>query len=117
MADPKDFFLAAITGSYPDLRKALNTATTIERLIDNQNVYKAQEEAILAATDTILFITWSFGPTMPVQSDKAKRVAPTWGELLLAAASHASVRILMTDQEPIFQTAAHMAAWSAYRLL
>lgn len=117
MADPKDFFLPEVKGGYPDLRKALNTATKIERLIDGQNVYQAEEEAILAATDTILFVTWAFGPTMPVQSARAQRVAANWGQLLLSAANRAPVRILMTDQDPIFQLGAHAAAWRAYRAL
>jgi hypothetical protein len=117
MANPKDFFLPEVKGGYPDLRKALNTATKIERLIDGQNVYQAQEEAILAATDTILFVTWAFGPTMPVPSASAQKVAKNWGELLLLAASRVPVRILMTDQDPIFQLGAHLAAWGAYRTL
>jgi len=117
MADPKDFFLPAIAGTYPDLRRALNTATTIERLIDGQNVYKAQEEAILAAKHTVVFVTWAFGPKMPVQSDSARKVAANWGLLLLSTAKNASVRILMTDQDPIFQLRAHADAWGAYRLL
>ena len=117
MANPKDFFLPEVKGGYPDLRKALNTATKIERLIDGQNVYQAQEEAILAATDTILFVTWAFGPTMPVQSASVRKVAANWGQLLLSAASRAPVRILMTDLDPIFQLRAHAAAWGAYRAL
>jgi hypothetical protein len=54
---------------------------------------------------------------MPVPSASAQKVAKNWGELLLLAASRVPVRILMTDQDPIFQLGAHLAAWGAYRTL
>lgn len=117
MANPKDFFLPEVKGDYTVFRKPLNTATRIERLIDGLNVFKSQEQAILDAKDTILFVTWAFEPSMPVVSSSAKRVASTWGELLLSAASRASVRILMTDKDPIFQPLDHAAAWARYRSL
>jgi phosphatidylserine/phosphatidylglycerophosphate/cardiolipin synthase-like enzyme len=117
MANPKDFFLPEVKGDYSVFRNPLNTATKIERLIDGLNVFKSQEEAILAARDTILFVTWSFEPQMPVVSASAKKVADTWGQLLLSVASKASVRILMTDKDPIFLTNDHEAAWFRYRLL
>jgi phospholipase D1/2 len=117
MANPKDFFLPEVKGGYPDLRKPLNQATEIKRLIDGQKVYQAQEEAILAAKKKILFVTWAFEPKMLVQSDSARKVVDYWGQLLLSAASHASVRILMTDQDPIFRLDDHARAWFAYRAL
>ncbi len=117
MTGPTDFFLPEVKGGYPVFRKPLNTATKIERLIDGQKVYRAQEEAILAAKHTVLFFTWAFEPTMPVQSTSAQNVVRNWGQLLLFAASNASVRILMTDKDPIFQLEDHKMIWARYRAL
>lgn len=118
MASPKDFFLPEVAGDYPVFRGPLSTATKIGRMIDGEEIFKAEEEAIIGAEDSILFTTWAFDPALPVVSSKARALAASWGELLLLMArKNVEVRILMTDEDPIFRAAQHGQAWARFRAL
>jgi phosphatidylserine/phosphatidylglycerophosphate/cardiolipin synthase-like enzyme len=120
-AEPEDFFL---DGSEPDDAYDYDAAPPrpgidVKPLIDGVAAFAAMEEAIAAATSSVLLSFWVFNPDTPVQSGSVRRGgAATWGDLLRRTAERGvTVRVLLTDFDPLLQKDLHRYAWRTHEKL
>ena len=94
-AKPQDFFL---DGSEPDAAYDYDAppprpGIDVKPLIDGVAAFVAMEEAIAAATSSVLLSFWVFNPDTPVQSRSVRRGgAATWGDLLRRTAERGERR-------------------------
>lgn len=120
-AKPEDFFL---DGSEPDDAYDYDAppprpGIDVRPMIDGVAAFAAMEEAIAAATSSVLLSFWVFNPNTPVQSRSVRQGgAATWGDLLrLTAERGVAVRVLLTDFDPLLQTELHRYAWRTHEKL
>jgi phospholipase D1/2 len=110
LAEP--FFLPPVITADPMIfRGAWRDALAITPLVDGEKIFTEIEQAIMAATSSVLIAMWAMDPDMkPVAAPN-----PTWRDMLTAAASRGVlVRVLLTDFDPGLQLAQHVTAWRAY---
>ena len=120
-AKPEDFFLDgsephdAYDYDAPPPRSGID----VKPLVDGVAAFAAMEEAIAAATSSVLLSFWVFNPDTPVQSRSVLRGgAATWGDLLRRTAERGvAVRVLLTDFDPLLQKDLHRYAWRTHEKL
>lgn len=96
----------------------------IAPLIDGVETFSALERAIAGATRTVHLAYWSFDPDLPLADDGVAAGLrdgggrPTWGDLVRDAATRGvSVRILISDVDPILTFEHHRSSIAAMRRL
>lgn len=120
-AKPEDFFL---DGSEPDDAYDYDAppprpGIDVKPITDGVAAFAAMEEAIVAATSSVLLSFWVFNPDTPVQSRSVRQGGvATWGDLLRRTAERGvAVRVLLTDFDPLLQTDLHRYAWRTHEKL
>lgn len=120
-AKPEAFFL---DGSEPDNAYDYDApparlGITVVPLIDGVAAFTAMEEAIAGAQSSVLLSFWVFNPETPVQSRTVRQGgAVTWGDLLRRTAERGvTVRVLLTDFDPLLQKDLHRYAWRTHEKL
>jgi phosphatidylserine/phosphatidylglycerophosphate/cardiolipin synthase-like enzyme len=120
---PDDFFLSGGEETSEDITALtpLRRDTLIEPLVDGIAAFKSMEEAIFNAKQSVYLAFWIFNPRTGVQSSAVKRAdvnVRKWKDLIRnVAARGVTVRVLLTDFDPLFQDGLHRNNWGAYRTL
>lgn len=115
---PKEFFLSSDDedDDYEFLAE-MRGDTIIKPLIDGKQTFEAMAAAVATAKESVNLATWIFNPQFKlIRGVKVggKHVY-RWSDLLRKLAeSGVTVRIIISDQDPVAQPGLHIAAWSAY---
>jgi phosphatidylserine/phosphatidylglycerophosphate/cardiolipin synthase-like enzyme len=87
----------------------------VQPLIGGQQTYKALEEAISEARQSVHMAYWTLDPTTRTTGDVG---VDTLGELLRDVVKRGvDLRIVVADFDPVIATMYHVTAWRAYRQL
>lgn len=119
---PKDYFLPPHHDSDPGLVLApVRDGRGLQTIVDGEAIFAALEEAVAAATKSVLIAFWSLDLGLPLFSKTAlKGGRKNWLDLLVSAAKRGVlVRVLINDFDPFFFGGGegHFNAWLNYRVL
>ncbi|NBC31741.1 MAG: hypothetical protein GVY13_03590 [Alphaproteobacteria bacterium] len=88
----------------------------IEPLTEASETYAVLEAEIRRARHTIHMAYWTVDPTMPLVERKAGNPRLSWDDLLADALQRGvSVRLILSDFDPVAANDLHEAAWTSYR--
>ncbi|MEO8630488.1 MAG: hypothetical protein ABI612_20685, partial [Betaproteobacteria bacterium] len=110
------FLLSAVDASDHSFRGGPEAGCEVTPLIDRVNALKAMELAILGATRSVHFTGWVFIPATPLQDDSVKAAVggDTWLDLFaFVAGKTATVRLILSDFDPLLEPGLHRLAWRA----
>lgn len=94
--------------------------TLIKPLIDGIQTFEAMAVAIANAKKEVSLAVWVFNPRLPLRKRIAVAGKPVsrWSDLLREVADQGvSVRVLISDFDPILRHGLHMTTWRAYHNL
>lgn len=99
-------------------RKARRLSCKVEPLIDRVPAFEAMEQAIMNATETVHLAGWVFFPDTPLLNTDVRKITGgrNWLDLIghvIKKDPSVSVRILITDFEPFFESRNHRLCWSS----
>jgi phosphatidylserine/phosphatidylglycerophosphate/cardiolipin synthase-like enzyme len=100
----------------PSSLPALIPGNLVEPLTEASETYAVLEAEIRRARRSVHMAYWTVDPTMPLVERKAGNPRLTWDDLLADALRRGvSVRMILSDFDPIAVTDMHEAAWTSYR--
>lgn len=119
---PKDYFLPPHPDSDPGLVLApVRDGRALKTIVDGEAIFAALEEAVVAATKSVLIALWSLELGLTLRSTAAlKGGNKNWLNLLVSAAKRGvRVCVLLNDFDPFFFGGglAHPNSWRNYRVL
>ena len=119
---PKDYFLPPHVDSDPGLVLApVRDGRALQTIVDGEAIFAALEEAVAAATKSVLIAFWSLDLGLPLFSKAAlKGGGKNWLDLLVSVAKRGVlIRVLINDFDPFFFGGgeAHFNAWLNYRVV
>ncbi|MCB9957219.1 MAG: hypothetical protein H6843_01255 [Rhodospirillaceae bacterium] len=87
-------------------------------LLDAAETYAALADAVRSAQRTIHMAYWTLNPEMPAGAPPEATDQPGWNDLLCdAAARGVSVRLILSDFDPVAAAELHRDTWASYRRL
>ena len=116
--DPNKFFLSSDDEDDDyEFRAEMRSDTIIKPLIDGKQTFEAMAAAMATAKSSVNFAVWIFNPELKlIRGVKVgSKYVHYWNDLLRELANNdVTVRVIISDQDPVLQHSLHVAAWSAY---
>lgn len=103
---------------WPEHLPELLPGNALTPLLDAADTYAALADAVRSAQRTIHMAYWTLNPEMPAGAPPDATDQPGWNDLLCdAAARGVSVRLILSDFDPVAGAELHRDTWASYRRL